>query len=76
MMLFLLRALPTLLLLLAGTAFAETWPSRPIRMVVLSAGGTGITARSSASPDSFRKAPRSSSSAAAWAGCTRRFAAG
>jgi tripartite-type tricarboxylate transporter receptor subunit TctC len=28
---------------LAGGAYAEAWPTRPIRMVVLSAGGTGIT---------------------------------
>src|SRR5215831_18387590 len=27
----------------AGAALGQAWPSRPIRMVVLSAGGTGIT---------------------------------
>ncbi len=38
-----LRALAVLAALLPAVATAETWPSRPIRMVVLSAGGTGIT---------------------------------
>src|SRR5438045_1600502 len=31
------------MLLLADAAAAQAWPNRPIRMVVLSAGGTGIT---------------------------------